>query len=80
MEQLAASCIANMTDYRKVLLTCIIDLSEYIRSMVLWILFILPCRSGGKKIIYNLLVSAISRRLLQYYKRYREFMLMEAQQ
>lgn len=31
------------------LLTCIIDLSEYISSMVLWILLILPCRSvrGG---------------------------------
>lgn len=34
--------------YRKVLLTCIIDLSEYISSMVLWILVILPCRSDGK--------------------------------
>lgn len=39
-----------MTDLRRVLLTCIIDLSEYISSMVLWIRVILPCRSGGKNI------------------------------
>lgn len=49
-------CTANMTNYRNVLLTCIIDLSEYISSMVLWILVILPCRSGGKNITYNLLL------------------------
>lgn len=49
-------CIANTTDYRKVLLTCIIDLSEYISSMVLWILVILPCRSGGKNIMCNVLL------------------------
>lgn len=30
-------------------LTCIMDLSEYMSSMVLWILFMLPCRSGWKK-------------------------------
>lgn len=50
--------IAIKISYRKVLLTCIIDLSEYISSMVLWILVILPCRSGEKNIIYNLLLSA----------------------
>lgn len=41
-----AFCIVNITDYRKVLLTCIIDLSEYISSMVRWILVILPCKSA----------------------------------
>lgn len=48
-----------MTDLRRVLLTCIIDLSEYISSMVLWIRVILPCRSGGKNNICSPLVSAM---------------------
>lgn len=51
-------CISNMSESRKERLTCIMDLSEYMSSMVLWIRFILPCRSGGMKIICNLLVSA----------------------
>lgn len=33
----------------KMMLTCIMDLSEYISSMVLWIRVMLPWRSGGEK-------------------------------
>lgn len=41
-----------MTDLKRVPLTCIIDLSEYISSMVLWIRVILPCRSGGEEHVW----------------------------
>lgn len=37
----------NNVSQIKVLLTCSIDLSEYMSSMVLWILVILPWRSDG---------------------------------
>lgn len=33
-------------------LTCIIDLSEYMSSTVLWILLMLPWRSGEHKIAH----------------------------
>ena len=33
--------------------TCIMDLSEYISSMVLWILEMLPCRSESKLYKYE---------------------------